>query len=98
MRIEKPNLAREHICLMSPAVSAQDPRRFAAAILSTIVGDDVGSRFFWELVDKALAETATMQLGAMDGTGIFCSYISCSSENVSKVLDTIKSIFESLSK
>jgi len=96
-RVEKSNLAREHICLMSPAVPAQDQRRFAASLLATIIGDDVGSRFFWELVDKALAEEATMQFGAMDGTGIFCSYINCGSENVSKVLDTVKSIFESLS-
>jgi predicted Zn-dependent peptidase len=34
----------------------------------------------------------------MDGTGAFCSYIRCSSENVTKVLDTIKGIFESLAK
>jgi predicted Zn-dependent peptidase len=97
-RVEKSNLAREHICLMSPAVAAQDPRRFAAALLATIIGDDVGSRFFWELVDKALAEAATMQFAAMDGTGVFCSYINCSSENVGKVLDTVKSIFASLSQ
>jgi predicted Zn-dependent peptidase len=97
-RIEKSNLAREHICLMSPAVPAQDPRRFAASLLATIIGDDVGSRFFWELVDKALAEEAMMQFRAMDGTGIFYSYISCSSENAGKVFDTVKSIFESLSK
>jgi predicted Zn-dependent peptidase len=97
-RIEKSNLAREHICLMSPAVPAQDQRRFAAALLATIIGDDVGSRFFWELVDKALAEAATMQFAAMDGTGVFCSYLNCSSENVSKVLDTVKSIFANLSQ
>jgi predicted Zn-dependent peptidase len=97
-RIEKSNLAREHICLMSPAVPAQDQRRFAASLLATIIGDDIGSRFFWELVDKALAEEATMQFAAMDGTGIFCSYLNCSSENTGKVLDTVKSIFESLSK
>jgi predicted Zn-dependent peptidase len=97
-RIEKANLVREHICLMSAGVSAQDPRRFAAALLGVIVGDDVGSRYFWELVDKALAETAAMQFGAMDGTGAFHSYIRCSSENVSKVLDIIKGIFASLSK
>ncbi len=97
-RVEKSNLSREHICLMSPAVPAQDPRRFAASLLATIIGDDVGSRFFWELVDKALAEAATLQFGAMDGTGAFCSYIRCSSENVSKVLDTVKSIFDSLSR
>ena len=97
-RIEKANLAREHICLMSPCVSAQDPRRFVASLLGTIIGDDVGSRFFWELVDKALAEAAALQFGAMDGTGVFHSYIRCSSENVTKVLDTIRGIFASLSK
>ena len=97
-RIEKANLVREHICLMSPGVSVQDPRRFAAALLGVIVGDDVGSRYFWELVDKALAEVAAMQYGAMDGTGVFHSYIRCSIDNVAKVLDTIKGIFSSLSK
>jgi len=97
-RVEKSNLAREHICLMSAGVSAQDPRRFAASLLGVIVGDDVGSRFFWELVDKALAEAATMQYGAMDGTGTFYSYIRCSKENVRKVLDTVRNIFDSLAK
>ncbi len=97
-RIEKENLKREHICLMSSGVSAQDPRRFAASLLGTIVGDDVGSRFFWELVDKALAETASMQFGKMDGTGVICSYIRCSGENLTKVLDTVNSIFNNLHK
>jgi len=97
-RDEKPGLAREHICLISPGVSAQDERRFAASLLAVVVGDEVGSRFFWELVDKALAETATMQLGAMDGTGAFYSYISCGPENVGKVMDTVRGIFEDLKK
>jgi predicted Zn-dependent peptidase len=97
-RIDKPSLVREHICLMSAAASAQDDRRFAASLLASIVGDDVGSRFFWDLVDKALAETATMHSGSMDGTGMFCSYISCGSENVLKVLDTVAGIFADLSK
>jgi len=97
-RIEKPNLAREHICLISPAVAATDPRRFAALLLATIIGDDVGSRFFWGLVDAALAEAAVMQFGAMDGTGAFYSYIRCSSEDVPKVLDTVNGIFGSLAK
>ena len=97
-RAEKANLAREHICLMSSGVPAQDKRRFAASLLGVIIGDDVGSRFFWELVDKALAESATMQFGAMDGTGAFYSYIRCSSENMPKVLDTVRNIFQNLSK
>lgn len=97
-RIEKANLVREHLCLMSEGVSAQDPRRFAAMLLSIIVGDDVGSRFFWELVDKALAETAAMQCNTMDGTGRFYSYIRSGGSNVGKVLDVVRGILDDLVK
>ncbi len=97
-RAEKANLVREHICLMSEGLSAQDPNRFAASLLGTMIGDDVGSRFFWELVDKALAEAASMSYGAMDGTGTFYSYIRCSSENVTQVLDIVRGVFDDLAK
>jgi predicted Zn-dependent peptidase len=97
-RLEKANLVREHICLMSPSVSAQDQRRFAASLLGMIVGDDVGSRFFWELVDKAITETASMEFMPMDGTGANLSYIRCSSENTSRAMEIIAGIFANLAK
>jgi len=97
-RLEKSNLAREHICLMSTGVSAQDERRFAASLLACVIGDDVGSRFFWELVDRALAEAASMQFAAMDGTGAFCSYIRCSIDNAGKVLEVVRRIFEQVDR
>jgi predicted Zn-dependent peptidase len=97
-RIDKSNLSREHICLMSSGLSAQDPRRFAASLLGIIIGDSVGSRFFWELVDKALAEAASMQFGPMDGTGAFYSYIRCGTDKVNLVFDTVNGIFQSLSQ
>ena len=94
---EKANLVREHICLISPAVSMQDDRRFAASMLAIIVGDYTGSRYFWALVDPAMAETATMQYESMDGVGALYSYICCGSENVLKVTDILKDIFNNLS-
>jgi predicted Zn-dependent peptidase len=97
-RIEKANLAREHICLMSPGTSAQSNRRFAASLLSMIVGDDVGSRFFWELVDKAIAETASMEFAPMDGTGVNCTYIRCSSENTFRAMEIVANIFADLAR
>ncbi len=96
-RIAKQNLSCEHICLMSRAVAVQDPRRFAAAILGAIVGDDTGSKYFWELVDKAIAETAVMQYGSMDGTGIFYSYFRCGAGKAEKVLDIAEKILADLS-
>jgi predicted Zn-dependent peptidase len=95
-RLVQPTSAREHLCLMSEGVSAQDPRRFAAMILASIVGDDAGSRYYWELVDPAIAEVAAMQFGAMDGTGTFYSYFRCDPANRDRVLTIVNKIFEDL--
>jgi len=95
-RLAKANLVREHICLVSPAVSMQDQRRFAASILANIIGDSTGSRYFWALVDKALAETAAMQCESMDGTGALYTYIRCDCSNTRKVLDEVKTVLQDL--
>jgi predicted Zn-dependent peptidase len=97
-RAEKANLVREHICLLSPAVSAQDPRRFAASLLGVVVGDNIGSRFFWELVDKAIAENATMEFSPMDGTGAYFTYIRCGRDNTEKAMEIVGGIFADLSR
>ncbi|MGD0572826.1 MAG: pitrilysin family protein [Sedimentisphaerales bacterium] len=97
-RMEKANLSREHVCIVSPSVSAQSDKRFAAALLSMIVGDDVGSRFFWELVDKAIVETASFDFAPMDGTGANYTYIRCSSESTAKAIGIVSRIFADLTK
>jgi predicted Zn-dependent peptidase len=95
-RVDKPNLSRQHICLMSPGVSAQDPRKFAAMLLATVVGDSVGSIYFWELIDTALAETAAMQVDTMDGVGAFYSYISCDPKRADEVMGKVCRILGNL--
>lgn len=97
-RQEIKNLTCRHICMASPAVSYQDDRAYAAALLAKIIGDGSGSRFFWQLVDPAIAETATMHCEAMDGAGVFYSYIRTAEENGSKVMQIIENIFKSLQR
>jgi predicted Zn-dependent peptidase len=92
------NLVRQHICLLSPAVSMQDPRRYAASLLGQILGDDSGSRYYWALTEPALAEVASMQCESMDGTGVFYSYICCDPDNTSRVLAAVQELFEELCK
>jgi len=96
--VSNSNLVRQHICLLSPAVSMQDPRRYAASLLGQILGDDSGSRYYWALTEPALAEVASMQCESMDGTGVFYSYICCDPDNTSRVLDTVQELFEELRK
>ncbi len=95
---KKKNLTCRHICLAGPTVSYQDDRSYAAALLAKIIGDDTGSRFFWQLVDTAIAETATMHCEAMDGIGAYYSYIRTVEENGSMVLQIVEDIFKSLQK
>jgi predicted Zn-dependent peptidase len=95
---KKSNLNRLHICIASPTVSYQDKRCYAAMLLAKIIGDDSGSRFFWALVDTAIAETATMQCEAMDGVGAYYSYISTDAKNSEKVMQIVEGIFKSLQK
>jgi predicted Zn-dependent peptidase len=59
---------------MMPGPSQQDERRFAARVLSEVIGDSDGSRFYWALVDNAIAEDADFGFYPHDGCGSF--YIS----------------------
>jgi predicted Zn-dependent peptidase len=94
--IQNANLMRLHICLLSPALSMQDPRRFTASLLGMILGDDSGSRYYWGLTEPALAEVAAMQCESMDGTGVFYSYLCCDPDKESAVMDVVKGIFSEI--
>jgi predicted Zn-dependent peptidase len=63
---------------MTPGPSAQDERRFAARVLADVIGDEDGSRFYWALVDNAIADDADFGFYPHDGCGSF--YMSISSD------------------
>ena len=96
--IQNKNLVRQHICLLSPALSMQDPLRYAASILAMVIGDDSGSRYYWGLTEPALAEIASMQCESMDGTGVNYSYICCDPNKADTVMDIVRSLFNELEK
>jgi predicted Zn-dependent peptidase len=64
-------LNRQYTMGMTPGPSAQDDRRFAARVLSDVVGDSEGSRFYWALVDNAIAEDADFGFYPHDNCGSF---------------------------
>src|SRR5688500_16263200 len=71
-------LNRQYTMGMTPGPSAQDERRFAARVLSDVIGDSDGSRFYWALVDNAIAEEADFGFYPHDGCGSF--YISLTTD------------------
>lgn len=82
-----PGLARAHVALYAPGVSAQDERRYAAALLASCLGDSSGSRLYWSLIDKGLADNASLSHDSGDGTGAFVGYLSTTGEQLEAVLE-----------
>ena len=86
--LQDPKLTRVHVAAYAPGVSAQDPRRYAASVLANALGDGEGSRLYWALVDKGLADNASLSHDSADGAGAFVGYVSTAPEELNGVLKT----------
>jgi predicted Zn-dependent peptidase len=57
-----------------PGVAFQDERRYAAGVLTHLMGEEAG-RLYWALVDRGLAETASFGHEEADRAGFFYAYV-----------------------
>lgn len=80
-------LNRMYTMGMTPGPSAQDDRRFAARVLSDVIGDAEGSRLYWALVDNAIADEADFGFYPHDGCGSFYLSLTTDPERTEKALD-----------
>jgi predicted Zn-dependent peptidase len=71
-------------------VTAQDELRYASAALASILGGGDGSRLYWSLVDKGLAEEAGASVDPSDGYGEQLAYAVCAPENASQVTEILQ--------
>ena len=67
--------------------------RYAAKLLATVLGDDSGSRLFWELVDPGLAEHASLSHGEHQGAGMLMTYMTCDPEHAAGNLQRIVEVY-----
>ncbi len=68
---------QEYVVQMSPGPATGDDDRYAERMLATIVGDDSGSRIYWELIETGLAESAAIWPYDYQGLGLVMTYMSC---------------------
>jgi predicted Zn-dependent peptidase len=87
-------LIQEHVILVAQGPSADDPLRHAADLLAMAVGDDSGSRLYWELVDPGLADSADCGFHEYEATGTFYTSFSGEAEeaeeNLGRVLGVLR--------
>lgn len=89
----KESATLEYVLQLATAPGATDADRFAAKLLATIVGDDSGSRLYWELVDSGRAEQCSLSHYDYQGTGVFMTYMSCPAESAEDNLERIAKVF-----
>ena len=78
--MHKPNSHQQYILQMAPGPSSDDEIRYATSVMSAIIGDDGGSRLYWEFLDSGLAESAGMGSYEYQGCGAIMTFICCTPE------------------
>jgi predicted Zn-dependent peptidase len=86
------NLTHSHAVLVTGGASAQDSERYPLSLLATILGDSSGSKLYWELIDKGLADSASVDSDERDGTGCFMVYVSTSPDRLDEVVSIAKKV------
>jgi predicted Zn-dependent peptidase len=79
----------------SPGAGYGSEHRYVLRVLSTILGDDTGSRLFWELVDNGLAESAVAFTQEFEECGLFCTYLACSPQQKESNWEILQNILAS---
>jgi predicted Zn-dependent peptidase len=71
---------QQYLLQLADAPAAEDERRYAAKLMATMMGDDSGSRLYWELVDPGLVESASLGHYEYQGAGMYFTWLSCTPE------------------
>src|SRR5258708_36461810 len=96
--IVDPKLKQQIMIVSMPAVDVKDPDYYAACLGSSILGDGDGSRLFWNIHQKGLAESASAFIRAMEGTGILILEANSTPEEAPNVLKLLNAELNSLLK
>lgn len=88
--VVKPQQKQQIVLLGWPSVGEQDPDLYAAHLAAMILGDGTGSRLFWNIYQKGLAETAVASLSSLDNTGLMVGFVSTTPDHAPAVLELVR--------
>jgi len=96
--VTKESVTQEHVLLFSSGPPAHSPLRYAAQVLSVVIGDDSGSRLYWALVDPGLVESADTGFSEYEGAGCFITSFICEPEGTAKNLEIVRELLRDVQK
>jgi predicted Zn-dependent peptidase len=87
--MHKPNSYQQYILQLAEGPSSEEEVRYATSVMSAIIGDDSGSRLYWEFLDSGLAESAGMGAYDYQGSGSIMTFICCAPEEAQANLERL---------
>ena len=96
--LSKETAAQQYAVQLAAGPAAADADRYPAKLLATVLGDDSGSRLYWELVDPGLAEHAGMGHYEYEGAGVFMTSLSCDPDEAADNLRRIQRIYREVER
>lgn len=89
-------LKQQIMIIAMPSVDVKDPDYYAAVLGGSILGDSDGSRLYWNIHQKGLAESASAGIWAMEGTGMMMMEANSTPEEAPRVLKLLRAELDSL--
>jgi predicted Zn-dependent peptidase len=94
--VVKPQLKQQIMLLATPSIGIEDPDIYAAELAAMVLGDGGGSRLYWNIYQKGLAETAGASLSAFDHTGMLVTILSTTPDHAPAVLELARAELKGL--
>ncbi len=95
--VQRDSAMQQYALLLSGGPDGRSEDRYAAKLLSNILGDDSGSRLYWNLIDPGIAESASLGHYDYQDVGMFYTWLSCEPDRIEEVLQKTISLLSELS-
>ncbi|MES2794108.1 MAG: pitrilysin family protein [Planctomycetota bacterium] len=96
--IQRETSQQQHVMHQDPAPDALHPLRSAAELLSVVVGDDSGSRLYWELVDPGYVEGAELTYQEYHGAGVFRTFFNGQPDETEPNLARVQKVYDKINR
>lgn len=96
--IPSPDANQAYWVRMNASPHLSDPDRYPARLMTSILGDDTGSRLFWELVDTGRAESCTMWSQEFMDAGAMFTMLVCDPDDLAENREVVEAEIERLSR
>ena len=78
--VHRPTATQQYLLQLADAPASEDDSRYAAKLFATMLGDDSGSRIYWELVDPGRVESASLGHYEYLAAGMYYTWVGCDPE------------------